>query len=267
MPKVCQIIEKRGIAMLESVKMRGTPDAYLERLTDLQQQLRHLQLIYMHQQRQAVIVFEGWDAAGKGGIIRRLSAVMDPRGFQVWPIGVPESFEQHYPYLHRFWQKLPRKGMMSVFDRSWYGRVLVERVESLIPPADWQRAYGEIRDFETQLHNTGVRVIKIFLHITPDEQAKRFRDRLDTPHKQWKLTVEDFRNREKWASYEEAITDMLDKTHMASAPWVLVGANSKKFARLEALQHILDHLSADINLTLPAPDARIFALAAEKLKV
>lgn len=252
--------------MLDSVKMGQTPDKYLEKLEDLQEQLRHLQLIYMHQKRQAVIVFEGWDAAGKGGIIRRLSSVMDPRGFQVWPIAAPDSHELQHPYLYRFWKRLPRKGVISVFDRSWYGRVMVERIENLIPERDWQRAYGEINDFEAQLQADGIKIVKIFLHISPEEQAKRFRDRLKEPLKQWKLTEEDFRNREKWPAYTTAINEMVKRTDTPYAPWHLIGANSKKFARIEALTKILTHLSEGVSLELPKPDPDIIAMAETALK-
>lgn len=252
--------------MLDSVKMNPTPDKYLEKLEDLQEQLRHLQLIYMHQKRQAVIVFEGWDAAGKGGIIRRLSSVMDPRGFQVWPIAAPDSHELQHPYLYRFWKRLPRKGVISVFDRSWYGRVMVERIENLIPERDWQRAYGEINDFEAQLQADGIKIVKIFLHITPEEQAKRFRDRLKEPLKQWKLTEEDFRNREKWPAYTTAINEMIKRTDTPYAPWHIIGANSKKSARIEALTKILTHLSEGVSLELPKPDPDIIAMAETALK-
>src|SRR5882672_5475355 len=165
--------------------------AYERKLAKLQLKMLSIQQTYFHENRRAVIAFEGWDAAGKGGAIRRLTEKLDPRGFHVWPIGPPTPEEQGRHYLYRFWNKLPERGQLAIFDRTWYGRVLVERVERLIKKPVWKRAYDEINEFERMLIDDGVRVVKIFLHITPDEQLRRFAERLNNPYKRWKLTDSD----------------------------------------------------------------------------
>jgi len=170
-------------------------DAYFRELARVQQRLARIQRAYLKAGHSAAIVFEGWDAAGKGGTIRCMSAVLDPRGFKVWPISAPRKYYLERHYLARFFERLPPRGAISVFDRSWYGRVLVERVEELASPRDWRRAYQEINEFERTLTDHGTRVVKIFLHITPEEQLRRFRDRVLDPTKRWKLSYEDFRNR------------------------------------------------------------------------
>jgi len=170
---------------------------YHRELDKVQKRLRLIQQAYLKSGNSAAIVFEGWDAAGKGGTIRCMSSVLDPRGFKVWPISAPRQYYLERHYLARFFERLPPNGAISVFDRSWYGRVLVERVEGLADRKEWQRAYNEINEFERALHDHGTRVIKIFLHISPDEQLGRFRDRVLDPTKRWKLSYEDFRNRKK----------------------------------------------------------------------
>jgi polyphosphate kinase 2 (PPK2 family) len=237
------------------------PKRYFAELATLQTKLQRIQQSYLHTGASAAIIFEGWDAAGKGGTIRRMAAVLDPRGFKVWPIGAPRGAEAEQHYLARFWQRLPPRGAISVFDRSWYGRVLVERVEGLASPEAWGRAYGEINQFEGQLNNDGIRVVKLFLHISKEEQYRRFEERLRNPLKRWKLSYEDFRNRERWEDYEQAITDMVRKTSTASAPWHVVPANDKRNARLEALRIITKTLAKGVDLGPPPLDDEVRAKA------
>jgi polyphosphate kinase 2 (PPK2 family) len=193
------------------------------------------------------MVFEGWDAAGKGGAIKRLTEKLDPRGYVVYPIKAPEGDERVRHYLWRFWRTLPEAGQIAILDRSWYGRVLVERVEGFAPAADWQRAYSEINQFERQLTDFGTIVFKFWLHVSPEEQLKRFQDRAGTPHKAWKLTDEDWRNRDKWGVYERAVEDMVIKTSTPHAPWTLVSAVDKYNARLTVLETVVKKLSASLN--------------------
>ena len=230
---------------------------YDRRLEDLQRDLRAMQLGIMRARSRSVVVFEGWDAAGKGGAIRHLTAVLDPRACKVWPIAAPAAAEKGHHFLHRFWQRLPEPGTIAVFDRSWYGRVLVERVEGLIPPEDWQRAYEEIRSFERMLIDDGVRLVKLFLHISAEEQLRRFQARFENPLKRWKLTEDDFRNRARRDDYVTAIDRMLDETSTASAPWQVVPAEDKKYARIAVLEAVFEGLSRGLDLTPPPPDARV----------
>jgi polyphosphate kinase 2 (PPK2 family) len=230
-------------------------DAYEAHLLDLQHQLRELQLAFLYNRLKGIIVFEGWDAAGKGGVIRRLTSVMDPRAVRVWPISAPDAREQEEHYLQRFWRRLPPNGELGVFDRSWYGRVLVERVEGFADREAWTRAYDEINGFERSLAADGFRLVKIFLHISPQEQAKRFLERLDNPLKRWKLTPDDLRNREKWGPYEDAIEEMVRRTSAPDAPWHVIPAHNKKFARLAAIHTIVSSLGAGVSIAPPAPNA------------
>ncbi len=186
--------------------------------------------------RSIVFVFEGWDAAGKGGAIRRLTSAIDPRDYSVISVAKPTEEEKQAHYLWRFWRNIPRKGRMTIFDRSWYGRVLVERIEGFCRPDEWKRAYGEINDFEQELTKHGVIVLKYWLHISHEEQLRRFRDREATPYKQHKMNAEDWRNRRKRAAYEVAVGDMLALTERENAPWHLVPADNKRYARLEVLR-------------------------------
>ena len=200
----------------------------------MQSTLQAIQQAYLGTHERAVVVLEGWDTAGKGGIVRRLGWVLDPRSFKVFPIAAPTSSEKGKHYLQRFWEKLPEHGQIVVFDRSWYGRVLVERVEGFASKRQWHRGYDEINQFESVLVADDVRVVKIFLHITPGEQIRRFKQRLTNPLKRWKLSYEDFRNRGRWADYEVAIEDMMEETSTKRAPWYLIPANDKPFGRLAA---------------------------------
>lgn len=187
-----------------------------------------------------ILVFEGMDAAGKGSAIRRVTRALDARFFRVVPIGAPSDEERAQPYMWRFWRHVPRHGKAVIFDRSWYGRVLVERVEGFCGESDWMRAYHEINEFEQQLVESGAIVLKFWLAITPQEQLKRFRAREKTPHKKHKITPEDWRNREKWPLYEQAVSDMIERTSTDLAPWHLVPSNDKKYARVTVLGHIAD---------------------------
>ena len=194
-----------------------------------------------------VIGFEGWDAAGKGGAIRRLSWALDPRGFDVVPIAAPTKDELDRHYLWRFWRQLPKDGHIVLFDRTWYGRVMVERLEGFTPEARWSMAYDEINEFERSLTRWGAVVLKFWLHIDPDEQLRRFHDRENTPEKRYKITDEDWRNREKWPAYETAVDEMLQRTSTEYAPWVVVEGNDKKYARLKVLRTVRKALEARLD--------------------
>jgi polyphosphate kinase 2 (PPK2 family) len=193
-----------------------------------------------------VAVFEGHDAAGKGGAIRRIAGALDARIYQIIPIAAPTEEERAQPYLWRFWRHLPRRGHMAVFDRSWYGRVLVERVEGFCGEYDWMRAYNEINDFEAQMAEHGVIVVKFWLTISQEEQLKRFKEREKTGFKRFKITEEDWRNREKWDQYEQAVCDMVDRTSTETAPWILVEANDKNFARLKVLRSLCERIEGSL---------------------
>lgn len=221
---------------------------YERRLTSLQGVLQLIQQAYLGTSERAILVLEGWDTAGKGGIVRRLGWALDPRSFKVHPIAAPDEHERAQHYLQRFWRRLPQHGQIVVFDRSWYGRVLVERVEGLATTTEWRRAYHEINEFECLLIDSGIRLVKLFLHITPDEQVRRFRDRLFDPVKRWKLSYEDFRNRAHWSDYETAIEDMMEKTSTKHAPWYLIPANNKPYGRVAAFRILADRIGKDVSL-------------------
>ena len=214
-----------------------------------------------------LIVLEGWDTAGKGGIVRRLGWALDPRSFKVHSISAPTEREKALHYLQRFWERLPHHGQIVVFDRSWYGRVLVERVEGFATPAEWQRAYDEINDFERMLIADDTRLIKLFLHITADEQLRRFRSRLTDPLKRWKLSYEDFRNRAHRQEYEAAIEDMLQKTSTRQAPWHLIPTNDKPYGRLAALRIMADRLSKNVALDPRPLDPKVLEEAERLLGI
>lgn len=211
---------------------------YEEELGHLQVRLRALEFRIFEERVPVLIVYEGWDAAGKGGNIHRLTAKLDPRGYHVQPIAAPHGSERTHHYLWRFWRHIPKAGHITIFDRSWYGRVLVERVEGFATEAQWRRAYREINEFERQLVDFGMVVVKFFLHITPEEQLARFEARKTDPFTNYKLTEEDWRNRDRWNLYEAAVNDMLQLTSTVSAPWTLVEANDKRFARLKTLRTV-----------------------------
>lgn len=198
------------------------------------------------QDRSLVLVFEGQDAAGKGGAIRRVTHALDARQFDITPVAAPNSYELSRPYLWRFWRHLPRHGRIAIFDRSWYGRVLVERVEKLTTPAHWRRAYAEINDFEEQLNASGAIVLKFWLAVTADVQLERFKEREKSPFKNFKITPEDWRNRDKWKEYAAATNEMLARTDVAHAPWHLVSSNDKRYARLQVLRHIVEAIEEQL---------------------
>lgn len=242
-------------------------DYYEELLGEQQKKLTEIQHAFLSRGERAVIVFEGMDAAGKGGTIRRMAWALDPRSLNVWPIAAPNEIERRQHYLQRFWARLPEKGHFAVFDRSWYGRVLVERVEGFAAPAEWERAYDEINEFERQLTDSGIRIVKLFLHVSKDEQLRRFQARLDDPLKRWKLSYEDFRNRDKWDDYVNATEDMFDRTHTANAPWHVIQADNKPAARCAALGTIIDRLTDGLDLSQPPLDPQIIELARRILSV
>ncbi|MFO1318966.1 MAG: polyphosphate:AMP phosphotransferase [Burkholderiales bacterium] len=213
-------------------------ESYARKLEVQQSRLNRLSRDARFRDRALVVVFEGMDAAGKGSTIRRVTQALDARFYRVVPIAAPTDEERAQPYLWRFWRHVPTRGRTVIFDRSWYGRVLVERVEGLCAEADWMRAYHEINDFEQQLVSHGVCVVKFWMAITPEEQLARFRAREETPHKQFKITAEDWRNREKWPLYERAVADMVDRTSTDVARWHLIPAQDKLFGRIEVLRRL-----------------------------
>jgi polyphosphate kinase 2 (PPK2 family) len=235
--------------MLEIIDLTQTLSKkdYERELSLYQTQLRALGYQVYQQQRPVVIVFEGWDAAGKGGAIQRLTERLDPRGYRVHPIAAPAGDDAVKQYLFRFWRRLPVQGEIAIFDRSWYGRVMVERIEGFCTPAEWQRAYQEINDFERQLTDFGTILFKFWMHISKDEQLRRFEARKEETRKQWKLTEEDWRNRDKWDVYEAAVEDMLIKTTTAAAPWTIIPANDKYFARVQVLKTVVQKLSQELH--------------------
>ncbi len=222
-------------------------EEYKEKLKKLQKRLAELHNIIYRRKIPVVLCYEGWDAAGKGGNIRRVTYPLDPRGFDVMPIASPEPHELNRQYLWRFWTRLPKSGHVCIFDRTWYGRVMVERLEGFCTEKDWKRAYNEINEFERQLTDWGAVVLKFWIHIDSDTQLARFTDRQNTPEKQWKITDEDWRNREKWPQYEEAIDEMLEKTSTKNAPWFIIESNDKKYARIRTLEIIIEALEEAID--------------------
>lgn len=238
---------------------------YQAKLAKLQGKLARIQQAYLGSGRKGVIVFEGWDAAGKGGTIRRLSAALDPRSFKVWPIGAPRAYYLQRHFLLRFMERLPPSGAISAFDRSWYGRVLVERVEALTPAERWRAGYREIADFERMLTDDGIRLVKLFFHISPEEQLRRFEERLHDPMKRWKLSYEDFRNRSRWGDYAEAIDEMFARTSTAGAPWWLIPAEDKRFGRIAALARIVEGLGSGVPLDPPVLSEEVIEAALKHL--
>jgi len=236
---------------------------YKIKLARLRKRLSQIQQAYMIEGRSGVLVFEGWDAAGKGGAIRRISAAMDPRGFKVWPIGAPRPYYRDRHFLARFMERLPPSGGIAAFDRSWYGRVLVERVEGLTPERRWRAAYREIRDFERMITDDGTPIVKLFFHITPEEQLARFEARLRDPMKRWKLTCEDFRNRRRRDDYARAMTEMFERTHTDHAPWHLIPADNKKYARIRAMTVIARTLGHGVAREPPPLSDAVLAEAME----
>lgn len=215
---------------------------YKKQLQEYQARLNLLHRKALKRKVSTILMFEGADAAGKGGAIRRVTAALDARHYQVIPIASPTDEERAQHYLWRFWRHLARDGRFTIFDRSWYGRVLVERVEGFAAEDEWRRAYAEINDFEEQLMDHGIVLLKYWVHISKDEQLARFKAREQTPHKRWKLTEEDWRNREKWDDYGLAVNDIVEHTSTSVAPWILVEGNDKRFARIKVIRTLCERL-------------------------
>ena len=230
-------------------------------LAELQERLAQLLVAHIVHRKRSIIVFEGWDAAGKGGAIQRLTARWDPRHAKVWPISAPTEDEKAHHFLWRFWNKLPASQEIAVFDRSWYGRVLVERVEGLVTEAQWRRGYDEINEFEAQQTDDGTAIVKIFLHVTQKEQDKRLAARIEHPWKRWKVTTDDFRNRSHRKDYIAAIHDMLGHTNTRWAPWHVVDGNNKKSARIACLKTVADALGKRVSLDPPPASPEVMELA------
>ena len=241
-------VDEGPLTVLDAVDLSRAldGDTYHKKLQRWQRKLNTLAWKAREQRRSVVLVFEGWDAAGKGSAIRRLTHAVDARLYKVISTGKPTDEEAAHHYLWRFWRHLPVAGYFSIYDRSWYGRVLVERVEQFTPEDDWQRAYAEINLFEQQLAEQGIILLKFWLHISPEEQLRRFREREKIPWKQHKITEEDWRNRARWAAYKEAVNDMVQRTSTTVAPWHLVAAENKKFARVDIIKRLCKTLASTL---------------------
>ena len=230
---------------LQDVELEGKvieEEEYRKELKELQKRLGELHNRVYRKRVPVIITYEGWDAAGKGGNIKRITGALDPRGYEVHPIASPEPHEKARHYLWRFWTRLPKDGHIAIFDRTWYGRVMVERLEGFCSENDWKRAYNEMNEFEKELYDWGAVIIKFWVQIDKDTQLERFTDRQNNPEKQWKITDEDWRNREKWDLYEDAVNEMLKKTSTTYAPWHILESVDKKYARIKALKIVIEEL-------------------------
>jgi polyphosphate:AMP phosphotransferase len=245
-PPLVRPLDERSLLGAIDLEAKASKAEYDDELERLQGKLNLLFRKPSMKKRSVVTVFEGADAAGKGGAIRRITEALDARQYRVHPVAAPTDEERARPYLWRFWRHLPRRGRMAIFDRSWYGRVLVERVERFCDEDDWLRAYGEINDFEESLAKSGSIVLKYWLQVSPEEQLRRFEERSQTSFKRFKITAEDWRNRDKWDAYQQAASEMIDRTSTEYAPWKLVGANDKRHARLEVLRALVDRLESEL---------------------
>lgn len=243
-------------------KYDGDYDANLKALQDRMAELQSLHIL--HGARTLIIV-EGWDAAGKGGAIKRLTATLDPRYYQVFPISAPTREEKDKHFLWRFWNKLPGKCEINIWDRSHYGRVLVERVEGFCSEAEWRRGYDEINEFESRQGEIGTKIIKLFLHVTQETQDKVLTERLEDPAKRWKVTAEDFRNRDKRAEYLDAMKDMFKRTDTHWAPWTVIDGNNQKASRIAVLAHVVKELENSVPQLFPEADEAILKLAKDAL--
>ena len=244
-PLLQNVIPLEKVPKLAEIPLENkslSDEEYKEELARLQNHLKELHNRLYRKKVPVVIVYEGWDAAGKGGNIKRITEALDPRGFEVQPIASPEPHEKARHYLWRFWMRLPKTGHIAIFDRSWYGRVMVERLEGFCSENDWKRAYNEMNEFEKELHDWGAVIIKFWVQIDKDTQLARFTDRQNTPEKQWKITDEDWRNREKWDEYEVAVNEMIQKTSTTFAPWHILESVDKKYARIKALKIVIEEL-------------------------
>lgn len=233
---------RNGVLHGVDLSLTLEPEEYKAKRKNLQKRMELLHNQMYLQRVPVILAFEGWDAGGKGGAIKRITQCMDPRGYEVVPVASPNEVEKAHHYLWRFWEKFPKDGHMAIFDRTWYGRVLVERVEGFATEQEWKRAYQEINDMEAHLVKSGAIVLKFWMHIDPEEQEKRFKQRMETPEKQWKITEEDWRNREKWDAYEKAVDEMMLRTSTQEAPWHIIEANSKLYARIKVLEIVVEAL-------------------------
>ena len=239
----------RQITLLSSLDLSNTltKKEYQKQLEKYQCRLNTLARAAYEKKISSVIVLEGWDAAGKGGLIRRIVPALDARDYQVISTAAPTDEERAHHYLWRFWRHIPRAGKATIYDRSWYGRVLVERVEGYARTEEWMRAYAEINDFEEQLTDHGTLLLKFWLHIDKDEQLRRFQEREKISYKQYKITDEDYRNREKWDDYEHAVNDMVERTSTEYAPWTLIEGNDKRYARIKAIRTFCERLEEAVS--------------------
>jgi polyphosphate kinase 2 (PPK2 family) len=253
--------------VLDTIDLTKTLDKkeYHQDLIKYQVALHDLGYQVYVQQRPVIIVYEGWDAGGKGGNIKRVTERLDPRGYVVHAIASPAGEDATRHYLYRFWRRLPEAGQIVIFDRSWYGRVMVERVEGFCNEEEWKRAYREINHFERQLADFGTIIFKLWIHISQEEQLRRFNARSEDELKHWKLTDEDWRNRDKWDMYYEAVNDMLVKTSTVTAPWTVVEGDSKWYARIKVLKTLVDGLSNELNFD-PFTDGRLNSVDKKKRK-
>lgn len=253
------------IDLAEHDKTKAYKGHYKRDLAALQERLERILVAHIIHGRRAVIMLEGWDAAGKGGIIQRMTAEWDPRHFEVYPISAPTAAEKAHDFLWRFRTRLPDAGNIAIFDRSWYGRVLVERVENFASEEEWRHAYDQINAFESELVEGGTTLIKLFVHVSQKEQDKRLEDRLIDPWKRWKTGAEDYRNRARRDEYLAAMHDMFARTDTGGAPWVVVNGNDKKSARIHALTAVAEHLGANVDMTPPPLDPALERIAKEAL--
>ena len=240
-------LDERGLIDSLDMTQALDKDSYNEQLVVEQARLSSLMRDKRMRRHSLIAVFEGNDAAGKGGAIRRVIGALDPRQYRIVPVAAPTEEERAQPYLWRFWRHIPPRGKFTVFDRSWYGRVLVERVEGFCSEADWGRAYGEINEYEEELTEAGVVIVKFWLAITPEEQLRRFEERKNTAHKQYKITEDDWRNRAKWPLYAQAVGDMIDRTSTRTAPWHVIASDDKLWSRIEVLRTLCERLEAALN--------------------
>lgn len=236
-------------SVLEKIDLSKTisSEEYWKSKKLYQQKLETLQYDLFRKKRSLIIIFEGWDASGKGGNIHRLVEELNPRIYRVVPVGSPSDVEKNHHYLWRFCEGIPKTGHISIFDRSWYGRVLVERVERLCREEEWKRAYREINEFENILIGTGAIILKFWLHIDKETQLKRFESRQSNPQKSWKITAEDWRNRSKWDQYQAAVDEMFQKTSTTNAPWIIVESNDKLYSRIKILKVISETMDKELN--------------------
>jgi polyphosphate:AMP phosphotransferase len=245
-PSVRTSIDDRSVLSELDLKQKLSGKAYDEQLAQWQGRLSELARDPRFKQRSLICAFEGADAAGKGGAIRRIAGALDARQYQIIPVAAPSEEERAQPYLWRFWRHVPRHNRIAIFDRTWYGRVLVERVEGFCSEHDWLRAYSEINDFEHELSEAGAIIVKFWLQISPEEQLKRFKEREKIEFKRFKITPDDWRNREKWADYQQAVCDTVDRTSTRTAPWTLIEANDKNYARIKILKTICERLESEL---------------------